>query len=279
MNASRHFTKQRFLWQPDAWRLLRERNCADYARQVMPSTVDGMRIQFPETTVALMGPCVVVTTQAIDGQALFDLLYEPAKQMAAVTIGLVALEAWQRAQIVGHPFPFFSTVFRLVKGPRVLLHMCRSSKIVSSDQRREFCRLVAFYARAESESRVLVHGDMHASHLLVNLASSSLGFIDLETVHVGKPATNFAQLWIGYHYADPRLGQTFYREYVARFPDMMSAEFDNDVRAELAIRCHRHVCDGMRTGNQDMESKARTVLAAVLSGTPFGTSCLSGRLA
>lgn len=277
MIATRSFTKQRYVWQLDAWRLLRERTCADYARQVVPSVVEGVRLLFPQTSIRL-GLRIGVTTQALEGEPLINLLYEPAHRQTAVTLGLVALKAWQQAAIVGHPFPVFSLIFRLVKGPRVLLGARRDSVMLSADQRREFRRLVTSYIQARDASRVLVHGDMHASHLVANLDQDSLGFIDLEAVHIGKPATNFAQLWVGYHYADPELGLILFQEYASRFPSLMTAQFDIDVRAELAIRCHRNVRDGLRLGNQALVDKGRRVLNAVLSGTPFATTCMTGRL-
>lgn len=272
-----YVTKQRYLWQPDAWRLWRERSCAEYAQKVVPATVAGLRIEFPQTQVRL-GLRVAVTTNRLEGESLLVLLYRPSQQELAVEIGLAALEAWQRASVTGHPFRLFSLTFRLAKGPRALLQAQRWPRSLSSDQRRELARLVARYLRGQENDRRLVHGDMHASHLIVNTAQSSLGFIDLEAMHIGKAATNFAHLWIGYHYAAPELGRAFYRAYQARFPQMLSAQFDNDVRTELALRCQTHIRSGRRTGNQELASQAAQVLAAVLTGATFEALCLEGKL-
>lgn len=267
------FTKQRYLWQPDAWRLLRERACAEYARKAVPSFVAGVHIRFPETRVGL-GPRVTVTTSVLEGQSLLAMLYDPAQQSLALDMGLAALEAWQRAGIAGHPFPVFSLIFRLVKGPRALFLARRRPAPLASDQRRELARLVARYMRGETGGRCLVHGDLHASHLLVDLPQSSLGFLDLEAMHTGKVATNFAQLWVGFHYAAPELGRALYRSYRLRFPAVMTAQFDNDVRTELAIRCLAHIRSGLRTGNHELATLASALLAAVLAGTTFETLCL-----
>jgi hypothetical protein len=274
--TAKHFAKQRYAWQVDAWRLLREGKCAEYARKSTPAAVDGVLIEFPETKIKL-GARITVNTGALKGRSLFAMLYDQEQREVTVPFGLVALAAWQQAKIKGYPFPIFSLIYRLTKGPRVLLLARRGPLTMTKAQSKEFRRLLASYVRTRDDGRVLVHGDMHASHLLVDRSRPSLGFIDLEAVHTGKPATNFAQLWIAYHHAEVHLGQTFYREFAARFPTVMTAQFDNDVRMELAIRCFSHVREGVRRRFQKLETKARAMFAAVLNGESFEATCLSGR--
>lgn len=275
VNADEDFTKRRYLWQPAAWRLVREATCADYARKVVPTTVRGIRIEFPETRVRL-GPRVTVTSRALTGESLLNLLYRPALHEAVVALGLAALEAWQCAAVTGRPFGLFSFAYKRLKGPLAMFAARCEPGLLSAVQRQALGHLLARYTRSAEDRRFLAHGDFHPSHVVVDLAGSSLGFLDLEAMHVGKAATNFAQLWTGYHYAAPELGQALYQAYRARFPEMLTAQFDNDVRAELALRCLTHIRAGQRMGNRELEGQARAVLAAVLSGPSFETLCLKG---
>ncbi len=229
----------------------------------------------PATRVRL-GPRVTVSSQALPGEMLLTLLHRPALHETALALGLIALEAWQRAVVTGQPFPLFSLAFRRWRGPQALRAARCDPSLMSPDQRQALRRLLARYERPRAGRPFLVHGDLHPSHLIVNLAASSLGFIDLEAMHGGRAATNFAQLWTGYHYTAPELGQALYRQYRDRFPDLLTADFDSDVRTELALRCQKHIQAGRRQGNRALETQARALLAAVLSGPSFETLCLKG---
>ena len=272
MNPGGYFTKQRYLWQPGAWRILRERSCTEYVRQVVPATVSGIRIHFPETSVRF-GPQVTVTTSALRGQSVLTMLYEPGQQDIAVTMGLVALEAWQRAVVAGHPFRLFSLAFRLYMRPSAMSKSLLEPGMVSPQQRKEFKWLVTSYTRAD-DNHFLVHGDLHASHLIVDLAQQTMGIIDLEATHIGKAATNFAQLWTGYHYAEPELGRQFYRAYKACFPAVVTTSFDSDVAPNSP--------SGVRNTSLNPDAKAiriwkaghAALFTAVLSGSTFEELCL-----
>jgi aminoglycoside phosphotransferase (APT) family kinase protein len=271
------FTKERYIWQISALRLLRERACVQYARQVVPRVVDEVSIEFPDTEIDL-GLRVAVRSQRLEGRALLPTLYEEEKHGIALDVGRIALEALHRADVSSAPFGLFSRVYRLVRGPRAMLGEMLHSPLLSLNQRRELRRLVARYMVDGGGRKVLVHGDLQPAHLIFSSARKSLGYIDLEAMHVGKAATNFAQLWIGFHFADPALGQKLYRRFREQSSHLLDECFDADVRAEIALRSYSHIRQGRRQGLEEMEGKARLLLGRVLSGTSFREMCLEGTM-
>jgi aminoglycoside phosphotransferase (APT) family kinase protein len=260
--------KRRYIWQISALRLLRERACAEWARQVVPPVVDGVSIEFPQTEVSL-GLRVTVRSHYLDGRKLLSMLYERDLRERALELGLIALEALHGANVTSAPYSTLNRVYRLARRMRAALSPLLDPTFLSSSQKKEWIRLLARHPVPGKGKKVLVHGDLHPSHLIVNPSAGWLGFIDLEAMHAGRPATDFASLWGGFHYADPLFGLEFHRRYVARFSDLLDDRFDSDVRRELALRSHSHINVGMRTGNRDLEAKARRLLGAVLSGASF----------
>ncbi len=274
VSADGHFTKQRSLWQPAAWRLLREAGCVRYARRVVPPEVLGIRILFPETRVAI-GWRISITSRGIPGQPLLALLYRPETCDLALDLGMAVLEALHAADVARDPFVPFALIYRVLKGAGILLEeRFTRAPLLSRGERRELRRLVQGYVTRPNRCKVLVHGDLQPSHLIFDSASATLGIIDLEALHVGNPAANFGQLFTGYHYADPALGRGLYRRYRARYPGLFDRRFDDDLRAAVALRTYRHVCVARRRGNAELEKQAHHLLRNVLAGAGFAEMCL-----
>ena len=201
--------------------------------------VDGWRIRFPQVRVSL-GPCVTVRSGRLPGRSLLQMLYRPELHQQTIDVGLVVLRAFHDADITSAPFGRFGAWYDRLRGPRVTLSELCGAHVLTPEQRRSFDRLVADYIADRQGRRVLIHGDLQASHLLVDLPAQAVGVIDLEAMRVGKAATSFAQLWEAYLFADPALGQLFCKRYLAAFGDTLDDRFDADVRAELALRCYSH---------------------------------------
>lgn len=274
MSADETFTKQRSLWQPAAWRLLREGGCVRYARRAVPPEVRGIRIIFPETRVAV-GRRVSVTSRGIPGQPLLALLYRPETRGLALDLGMAVLEALHAADVASDPFVPFALIYRIFKGLGILLEerFSRTPRLSRGEQ-RELRRLVRDYVVLPDRCKVLVHGDLQPSHLIFDPAIATLGVIDLEALHVGNPAANFGQLFTGYHFADPALGRELYRRYRERFPGLFDRRFDDDIRAAVALRCYRHVRVARCRSNSELEKQAHRLLRSVLAGASFAEMCL-----
>lgn len=265
LTADAFVVKEKFVWQISALRLLREQACAERARQVVLPVVNGVCIEFPETEVSL-GLRIAVKSRYLDGRKLFSMLYERELHQRALELGLVALEALHRANITSVPYSTLNLVFRVVRGIEAALSHMLGFSFLSSAQKKELIRLLVNHAVPAKGKKVLVHGDLHPSHVIVSPSTDWLGFIDFEAMHIGRVATDFASLWGGFRYADPLLGLELYERYVKRFSDLLDDRFDSDVKAELALRCHSHIAVGRRTGNRELEAKARCLLSGVLSG-------------
>ena len=262
-------TKERAIWNPRALQLLREKAAVQCALNIVPRTVNGTNIHFPGTEIAL-GLRVVVRSKRIAGRSLLEVIYEREMQEFALDMAMVALEALNRADVTSGPFALFSRVYRPVRALRVIVAERLRAPVLSSEQRRELNYLVSSYVRCrEGERRTLVHGDLHAGNLVVNREGKSLGFVDMEMMHIGKPVTNFAQLWISFHFADLSLGRRLYQRYMSRFSGTLDAHFDPDARAEIALRCYSLVREAVRVGHAELEHKARTLLGNVLKGEGF----------
>lgn len=270
------FTKSRPIWQLSAYRLLREGGCVRFARQVVPPDMRGFRILFPETEVTA-GLRISVRSRGIPGQPLLDLLYQPETRSLALDLGMAAIEALHEADVSRDSFVLFAATYRLFKGPGILLEeRFGRSPLLTGAEGRELRRLVRGYITTTNRCRVLVHGDLQPSHLIFDPVSSTLGIIDLEALHVGKPAANFGQLFTGYHYADTALGRDLYRRYRERFPALFDRAFDDDLRAAVALRSYQHVRAARRRVNAELEDKAYRLLRNVLTGASFADICLGG---
>ena len=269
-------SKSRYIWDVRALQLLREKAAVQYALRAVPRVVSGVRIEFPEAEISL-GLRVTVRSRRIEGRNLLPMLYHQETQELALDMAMIALDALYRADITSNPFTFFGRAYGFVRRRKVALGELFGPSLLSSEQRIRLNRLLVHYAKTrKSGRRALVHGDLHASNLVVNLPGKSLGFVDLELMHIGDPATNFAQLWVGFHFADPLLGQRFYQRYARQFSDTLDEQFDASVRAEIALRCYSMIRAGKRLGNVEMEEKARILLGSVLDDRSFEEVCLGG---
>ncbi|UCG81592.1 MAG: aminoglycoside phosphotransferase family protein [Desulfobacterales bacterium] len=261
--------KERTIWNPRSLQLLREKATVRYALAVVPRMVDGTRIGFPEAEVSL-GLRVLVRSRRIEGQSLSAMIYDQETQGLALEMAMVALKALSRANVTSEPFVLFGLAYGPIRNLKVTLNERLGTSILSPEQRVKLNRLVSSYIKTRrGERRALVHGDLHAGNLVVNCEERSLGFVDLEMMHIGKPVTNFAQLWISFHFADPSLGQKFYQQYVTQFSEILDRHFDSDVRAEVALRCHFMVKEAEKIGHAELEEKSRVLLGNVLKGESF----------
>jgi hypothetical protein len=257
-------TKERPIWNPRSLQLLRERAAVEYALKAVPRTVDGTRITFPETEVSL-GLKVLVRSRRVGGQSLLEMLYDRAVQGFALEMAMVALQALDRADVTSESFALFGMAYGLARRLKVTLGGRGNAIVLSRAQRAKLSCLVSSYIKPrKGERKVLVHGDLHAGNMVVDYEARSLGFVDLEMMHIGKPATNFAQLWISFHFADLSIGRAFYQRYANQFSEVLNDHFDSDVRAEVAIRCHAMVGEAIKGGNAELEEKARALLGNIL---------------
>lgn len=256
-------------------RLLREKSCTQYACQVVPCLVDGVQIQFPEIEISL-GLDVTVRSRRIKGRLLLDMLYDPEMSGTALNMGIVALRALHQANVSSAP-PFLSDkTYEVLRGAKIVVSEMLGSTSLTARQRIELWRLVAHHLQNTDGDKVLLHGDLHPSNVIINIESNSLGFIDLEAMRVGTAATNFAPLWGAYHFADPILGQRFYEMYAGHFPSVLDDQFCKAVKAELALRSCLHIREAVRTRKPELENKACQLLALILSGTSFDEICYGG---
>ena len=275
MNENDVVTKKRGIWNPRCLQLLREKAAARYALQVTPRVVDETVICFPEIEVSL-GLTVSVRSSRIRGRNLLEMIYDPDTQELALDAAIVALRALDSADVTLGSFLFFGMAYGFVRWLKVAVDERFGISLLSSEQRTRLNRLVSGYVKSrKGERRVLVHGDLHAGNLLLDCEAGSLGFVDLEMNHLGKPVTNFAQLWISFHFADPALGQRFYQRYVGQFPENLDGYFDSDVRAEVALRSYSLVREAEKNGRAEQERKARLLLDHVLSDVSFEEFVLS----
>jgi len=272
VSATGFAVKRRPIWRPDALQLLREPACADFARRAVPAAVDDWCIRFPGGTADL-GLHITVHSELLPGCPLLGMLYQPELHEMAIDAGLAVLRAFLRADVTSAPFARFGASYDRTRGPMVALAELRAP-LLSGGQRRAFDRLVSDYITHRRGTRVLVHGDLQASHLLVDTPAHAVGIIDLESMRTGKAATDFAQLWEAYFFADPSLGRRFYTAYQRAVGNTIDDRFDADVRAELALRCYSHIRAGQRYGNAEMVDLSRSLLTRILDGATFEEICL-----
>ena len=266
------FTKSRQAWHVRALRLLREEACVEYARRVVPPVVDGVHIQFPDTDVSL-APRISVRSRRIQGQPLMPMLYQPDMQDTALDLGMIALQALHSADVTSARFFVASWLYDLFRGPALALDEMLLARLLSRAQRLKLNRLAARSALQTRPRDALVHGDLHAAHLIVDLDRHALGFIDLEAMRIGKASTNFAHLWNAFYFADPSLGRSFYQRFAEQFDDLIDEQFDNDVRIELALRSYRHLQAAKRLSNELLQPKAYRLLHSILEGASFHDIC------
>jgi aminoglycoside phosphotransferase (APT) family kinase protein len=251
---------------------LREKPCTEYAYRVVPRFVDGIRIRFPETEISL-GLDVTVKSRRLRGRLLIELLYDQETSHIALDMGIVALKALHQAHSSPTPPFTFGRAYDSLRVVSIIFGEIFPSLGLDSSQRRELWRLVRQYAWVADGTQVLLHGDLHPSNLIVDLEDNSLGFLDLEAMRKGKAATDFAPLWGACHFADPALGQRFYREYAEHFPTVLDRSFLRDAKAELALRSCLHIREAKRARNVRLEKKARRLLEIILSGASFDEIC------
>ena len=217
---------------------------------------------------------VTVRSRRVEGTSLLGLLYRPECRQLALDLGIATLKALHAARAESELLFAFGRAYQLLRRLQVSAHETFGAPLLLPHQVRELVELARAYNHDNGEKRVLVHGDLHPSHVIVHPSGSSLALIDLEAMRIGKAATNFAQLWIGYYIADPPAGAGLYERYASLHPDPLDATFEANVRAEMALRCHRHVLEGRRLRNRSLEERAALLLTRVLDGSSVTQICL-----
>lgn len=275
MTEAEFVVKERPIGQAAAWRLLRERTCAARAAQAVPAMVDGVRIQFPQTNFAL-GLRVRVRSRRFAGQSLMDMLYRPELRETCLKLGMALLRGLQEADLARFGQTPLDVVYQRGRALRALVLEKTRSRRLSDTQQRVLAQLLRAYVSARGAPRALVHGDLQASHVIVDLSERTIGVIDLEAMRAGQAVTNFAQLWEAYDFADQEHGRLLYERYKAAYPEIVDAHFDASARAELALRCLSHLRTTARSGDRELRAKAGRLLADVLGDASFEEICLGG---
>ncbi len=267
------FRKRRAIWRPAAWRLLRENACAKAARLAVPPVVRDHRVLFPHPVMSL-GLQVQIASARLPGAPMSEMLKRAELHGECLELGLVALAALHAADLAAFGSSPLQVLYPHVRALKIVsAEVCRGH-FLSARQKRVLWPLLSAYVGARPAQPILVHGDLQASHLIVDLEAGSLGFVDLEAMRIGHPVTNFAQLWEAFYYADRTLGRELYRRFAAEHPDLLTPSFDASARAELALRCHAHIPDARRFRVREYEGKARRLLDDVLSGATFEEICM-----
>ena len=275
MDARDCIVKARDIWDPRCVQLLRERATARYARKVVPRLVDGTCIRFPEIEVSA-GLRISVMSRRIRGRNLLEMLYDGETQELALDSAVTALKALDGADVDPGTFVSFGIAYRLARTLKAILSERSDVFLLSPEQRAELNRLILGYVRPRrGERQVLVHGDLHAGNLVVNSEEGVLGIIDLEMMHLGRPVTNFAQLWISFHFATPELGRIFYCRYIEEHSGTLDECFDRDAQAEVAVRCLSLIREARRSAHVELEKKAHALLGNVLDSGSFKDVVLS----
>ena len=275
MDARDFIVKARAIWDPRCVQLLRERATARYAQKVVPRFVDGTRIRFPEIEISL-GLRISVKSRRIRGRSLLEMIYDRETQERAQDIALIALRALEGADTVPASFVVFGIAYRLARSLKTPLGERLGVSILSSEQRAKLNRLMLSYVQpGRGQTKVLVHGDLHAGNLVVNSEEGVLGVIDLEMMHLGRPVTNFAQLWVSFYFAAPELGRRFYCQYVEEHSGTLDKRFDRDAQAEVAVCCLSLIREARRSAHVELEEKAHALLGNVLGSGSFKDVVLS----
>lgn len=264
--------KQRPIWRPGSIRLFREASCAIRARAALASLQQGWQIHVPETRVSV-GRYLRLESERLRGEQLIDMFYKPEVRELCLDLGIVVLSSLQSADIAAFDGLAFDRWYQRLRAARVLAFEASKRALLSRDQRTALGRLVSDYLRHPYTATVLVHGDLQASHIIVDAESRSLGIIDLEVMRVGRPVTNFAQLWEAYYFADRELGRLFYERYLTECGSFVDEYFDADVRAEVALRCHSHLLASDCAELHILKAPADRLLKEVLGGAGLEQIC------
>lgn len=275
MPKEKLLVKDRAIWNPRSLQLLREKSAIRYARKAVPQTVGEINIIFPEIEISL-GLHVILRSKRIKGRSLLEMIYDQREQTTAVEMAMIAISALSRAEITSDPYKLFGKSYRLIRPMKAAFSEYLLSSMLSNEQRIKMSQMVSQYIHiGKNERRVLVHGDFHANNMIIDIESRSVGIVDLEMMHTGKHATNFAQLWVSFHIADPLLGKAFYHKYINQFSAMINEQFGNDVRAEVALRCHSLVRDARKNRHVELERKAHNLLKDVIRTDTFANLVLA----
>ena len=275
MTEAEFVVKQRPIWHPAAWRLLREGTCASRAAQAVPASVDGIRIRFPQTDIALR-LSVRVRSRRLAGESLMEMLYRPEMRETCLDLGMALLRGLQEADLARFGQTPLDDVYQRGRALQAQLLETTGRRRLSDTQKRVLAQLLRAYVSARGAPRALVHGDLQASHVIVDVPERTIGVIDLEAMRAGQAVTNFAQLWEAYHFADQELGRLLYERYKAANRAIVDARFDARARAELALRCLSHLRTTERSGDRKLGARANQLLVDVLSGASFEEICLGG---
>jgi len=264
------------LWNLRSWQLLREQSASKYATAKMPREINGIHILIPRVRRDV-GFTISSRSEFITGDSMLPLLYRPHSQLLALRMALTALEAFERATTSPDDFKWFSRFYRWHRERKIRSVEREKYVHLSAIEKKELRSLYSMVGIADGST--LVHGDLHASNLVIDQSTNSLGILDLELLHIGHPATNFAQLWIAFHFADPILGGRFFYEYAKNHPWITNHLSEQIIKAEIVVRCYSMIEVGFKHQAKSLMRDSSThLMKATLSGQSFQQLC-TGELA
>ncbi len=240
--------------------LVRESVTTRYIQGKFPLEIQGIYIYVPISNISL-GANITCKSSLASGTSIFNLLYsqDPNDLKNAQQYGLVALQALRSVKKHSLQFYFFGYFYywyRLIK----LIILSRKYALLPQSNQIRLNRMILTSARRNESQKVLMHGDLHVGNLIVDAYNRRLAIIDTELMGVGKAVTDFAHLWIGYYFAKADLGKSFYTAYKDQNPIEFYDIFDNELRAEIALKCYFMIIKSKEIQNRPLEDLSTSLL-------------------
>jgi thiamine kinase-like enzyme len=261
---TKYVQKIRNYWNFRAYEMLREPNSCKFAGKILPCSLNGIRIVVPETKIILTIKGIIVRSQYIFGETLEKNIYNKDINLG-IDWGLTAIQALWSAPVFGYSFRIFGVIYQPLRVIKALLTEIFILRIFSLPK---VWRLVCLLVKTRSQhnkTRVLVHGNLHGGNLIVDFDNRTLGFIDLELLHIGDACVDFASLWFSYYASSQKVGRQFVQSAIQRFPSIITPEFLRDVIKDITIEMILMVSKAKSKKNRKLENIATDLLIKLLN--------------
>ncbi len=259
------FNKTRPYYSLRAWQLIREERASQIAQQALPAQVDDVVIVVPQVKARLTASGVQINAPHFEGWPLMTGLYNAGQSSDAVQMAATALQALNLARFDQNPFPIFSCLYWPVRVLKVRLRQASHVRLLSAQDAQRLATLLERPAGGQPRPMSLVHGNLHGGNVIMDAERRSLALVDLEMMHLGDPAADFAALWVTHYIAGPQLAGQFFRATAERLPGLLGGDFLPRAGREILVETYLMVYKGRSGGNQDLEQRSLALLKRLLA--------------
>lgn len=253
--------KFRAYTNPRAFQLIREAATSRFAAKALPKQIGEVSIRVPEIEVKFIRNGIQVSSTWMQGENLNYSLYKPEQREAALSMGLVTLQAFMSAQFQGCPFWFWNYIYHPIRRLKTYFLEYSGSSLLTTEERKHFFSMIR---HQPLQGNWIVHGNLHSGNIIADYRNKSLAIVDLEMLHIGNPVVDHAMIWLSYALASLSLAKQFWSLLTDTLQFTSKKNYMEWFCSEVALETYLMIHKAKAAQNIALEEKSKAILKTLL---------------